>query len=195
MNTCPATFIRANYFSTPLTNSKNQLAGIKVAGHVFINEIHRVVFPHFRVILRTDRPMALCQTLSPAPKKGKGSATRDYLETWTHLNPGGSPPTWNVACACASAGHYLYTFGGSGLEGSYTGSLYQLDTATCVWTELAANKDGPMKKNGCGMVVHEDNIVLFGGVSGPGSERILTKLIAMDIHMNCTSSTSKKVRT
>ena len=72
MNTCPATFIRANYFSTPLTNSKNQLARINVAGHVFINEIHRVVFPHFRVILRTDRPMALCQTLSPAPKKGKG---------------------------------------------------------------------------------------------------------------------------
>ena len=72
MNTCPATFIRANYFSTPLTNSKNQLARINIAGHVFINEIHRVVFPHFRVILRTDLPMALCQTLSPAPKKGKG---------------------------------------------------------------------------------------------------------------------------
>ena len=59
-------------FQAPLTNSKNQLARINVAGHVFINEIHRVVFPHFRVILRTDRPMALCQTLSPAPKKGKG---------------------------------------------------------------------------------------------------------------------------
>ena len=62
------------FFNTPcltITNGQNQLARTKVAGHVFINEIHSVVFPHFRVILRTDRPMALCQTLSPAPKKGE----------------------------------------------------------------------------------------------------------------------------
>ena len=86
-----------------------------------------------------------------------------YLETWTHLNPGGPPPTGRL-CACASAGHYLYTFGG---EDPPTGSLYQLDTATSVWTELPANKDGPMKKDACGMVVHEDSIVLFGGEGIP----------------------------
>ena len=71
--------VSSNFYSRQLffNTSQNQLARIKVAGHVFINEIHSVVFPRFRVILRTDRPMALCQTLSPAPKKGKGSATRD----------------------------------------------------------------------------------------------------------------------
>ena len=64
-------YSRQLFFNTPYKylSSKNQLARIKVAGHVFINEIHRVVFPHFRVILRTDRPMAVPDQL---PKKGKG---------------------------------------------------------------------------------------------------------------------------
>ena len=70
-------YSRQLFFNTPyLTNSKNQLARINVAGHVFINEIHRVVFPHFRVILRTDRPMALCQTKGLSTREaGRGHAT------------------------------------------------------------------------------------------------------------------------
>ena len=54
--------VSSNFYSRQLILAvcKEELARIKVAGHVFINEIHSVVFPHFRVILRTDRPMALC---------------------------------------------------------------------------------------------------------------------------------------
>ena len=100
-----------------------------------------------------------------------------YQETWTsHLTRGSPHPGVN-GCTIASAGHYLYIFGGEDLEGSYIDSLHQLDTATSVWTELSA-KDGPMKKSACGMVVYDDKVVLFGGLgvpSGPiqpGSEYI-----------------------
>ena len=70
-------YSRQLFFNTP-ANSQNQLARIKVAGHVFINEIHSVVFPRFRVILRTDCPMALCQhIIVPDPLK-KRERVGDY---------------------------------------------------------------------------------------------------------------------
>ena len=89
-----------------------------------------------------------------------------YLETWSHLNTGESrPPMDGIACcACTSAGHCLYTYGGT-FNSSYSGSLHQLDTATSVWTELA--EDGPMKKAGCGMVAHGNKLVVFGGIGMP----------------------------
>ena len=102
-----------------------------------------------------------------------------YLETWSHLNAGGTPPSGLYSCACASAGHYLYTFGGGGSNSKYTGSLHQLDTRTSMWTELA--KDGPMKKANSAMVVYNNHLILFAGYgipSGPiqpGSEFILDR--------------------
>ena len=100
-----------------------------------------------------------------------------YLETWSHLNAGGTPPSGLYECACASAGHYLYTFGGHDSDHKYTGSLHQLDTRTSMWTELA--KDGPMKKTFSAMVVYNNQLIVFGGggiPSGPiqpGSEFIV----------------------
>ena len=100
-----------------------------------------------------------------------------YLETWSHLNAGGTLPSGLYECACASAGHYLYTFGGRTNDSKYTGSLHQLDTRTSMWTELA--EDGPMKKANSAMVVYNDQLIEFGGVgipSGPiqpGSEFIV----------------------
>ena len=91
-----------------------------------------------------------------------------YLETWSHLNAGGTPPSGLYGCACASAGHYLYTFGGGDSDNKYTGSLHQLNTRTSMWTELA--KDGPMKKAFSAMVVYNNQLILFGGdgiPSGP----------------------------
>ena len=94
-----------------------------------------------------------------------------YLETWSHLNAGGTPPSGYYFCACASAGHYLYTFGGHGIDNKYTGSLHQLDTRTSMWTELA--KDGPMKKANSAMVVYNNQLILLGGLGIP-SEPIQT---------------------
>ena len=84
-----------------------------------------------------------------------------YLETWSHLNAEGTPPSGLYGCAYASAGHYLYTFGGGDSDNKYTGSLHQLDTRTSMWTELA--KDGPMKKTSSAMVVYKNQLILFGG--------------------------------
>ena len=88
-----------------------------------------------------------------------------YLETWNHLNAEGTPPSGLYFCACASAGHYLYTFGGGTNDSKYTGSLHQLDTRTSMWTELA--KDGPMKKTSSAMVVYNNQLILFAGYGIP----------------------------
>ena len=100
-----------------------------------------------------------------------------YLETWSHLNAGGTPPSGFSGCSCASAGHYLYTFGGGDNDNKDTCSLHQLDTRTSMWTELA--KDGPMKKIFSAMVVYNNQLILFGGAGipsdpiQPGSEFIV----------------------
>ena len=90
-----------------------------------------------------------------------------YLETWSHLNAGGTPPSVLSGCACASAGHYLYAFGGCDSNYKYTGSLHQLNTRTSTWTELA--KDGPMKKASSAMVVYNNQLIVFGGDGIPSS--------------------------
>ena len=100
-----------------------------------------------------------------------------YLDTWSHQNAGGTLPPGFYFCVCASAGHYLYIFGGCDNNNKHTGSLHQLDTRTSMWTQLA--KDGPMKKSDSVMVVYNNQLILFGGVgtpSGPiqsGSEFIV----------------------
>ena len=106
-------------------------------------------------------------------------------ETWSYLNPVGSPPPGFIFCTSTSAGHSLYTFGGLDSDKSCTGSLHQLDTTSLMWTELA--KDGPaMKKSYCGMVEHENTLVLFGGIpSGPiqqGSEFIQNNTDGNELH-------------
>ena len=97
-----------------------------------------------------------------------------YLETWAKLTSCGSPPSGVHSGACACAGHHMYTYGGrdSGLDGS----LHCLDTRTLTWTKLANSTTGPMRKQNCGMIVHGNRLLLFGGyglLSGPiqpGSE-------------------------
>ena len=88
-----------------------------------------------------------------------------YLETWSYLNAGGTPPSGLYSSSCASSGHYLYTFGGFTSNRKYTGSLHQLDTRTSMWTELA--KDGPMKKSYSSMVVYNNQLIVFGGCGIP----------------------------
>ena len=93
-----------------------------------------------------------------------------YLETWTRKTTKGDPPPWCYYGACASSGHIIYAYGG--IDGqSYYGSLYEFNTRTSSWRELAPHSaDSPMKKLFCSMVVCGEKCVLFGGhgiPSGP----------------------------
>ena len=91
------------------------------------------------------------------------SAFNPYLETWTTLNPRGSPPSGTQCGACASVGHNLYTYGG--WSGDFDGCLHQFDTKMLTWTKLSTT--GPMKKQSCGMVGYDDKLMLFGGYGVP----------------------------
>lgn len=88
-----------------------------------------------------------------------------FMESWESKLTAGSPPSPGLYNgACASAGHYIYLYGGH--DGPrYQSSLHQLDTETSKWTQLAS--DGPMRKIACGMVTYSNLIVLFGGYGVP----------------------------
>ena len=88
-------------------------------------------------------------------------------KTWnTNTCEGPHPPgiRWG---ACASAGHHLYTYGGYGEGGNEQGTLHLLDTRSRRW-KLISSQGGPMKKAGCGMIIYDSKIVLFGGFSNSG---------------------------
>lgn len=87
-----------------------------------------------------------------------------FLETWKYVTSRGTLPKGLCNCACTSIGQYLYVYGG--LDGSSIyGFLSQLDTKSLEWRQL--NSDGPMMKDGCGMVSHGSDLVLFGGYGFP----------------------------
>ena len=91
------------------------------------------------------------------------------LESWAENKPSGPPPPGLYSGACASAGHHLYVYGGSGGSNRH-GSLHQLDTKSWTWKQLSSAGLSPMKKIACGMVTYGSKLVLFGGYgtsSGP----------------------------
>ena len=100
-------------------------------------------------------------------KSGLVSSVHSFnglLESWYPEDTGGVPPPGLYNGACASAGHYVYVYGGH--DGSaYQGSLHQLDTRTWTWKQLSST--GPTRKAGCGIVVYGSNVVLFGGYGIP----------------------------
>lgn len=94
------------------------------------------------------------------------------LESWSVTGSSGLHPPGVKQSACTSAGHYMYTLGGSDNAGTKKyGSLHQLDTKTLTWSLLSST--GPTK-HGCGMVAYSDKLILFGGYgdipSHPGAE-------------------------
>ena len=90
-----------------------------------------------------------------------------FLVRWAENQCRGDPPPGLYYSASASAGRYLYVYGGT--DGSkFYNSLHQLDTETWTWKLLS--NDGPMKKVACGMTIYDGKVVLFGGCgfqSGP----------------------------
>ena len=101
------------------------------------------------------------------------------LECWDVNRTNGVSPTGLCAGACASAGHYVYMYGGH--DGKFAqNSLHQLDTRSWTWKQLSSA--GPMRKAACRMVEHDGKLVLFGGygyLSGPaqsGAEFIMSSI-------------------
>ena len=91
-------------------------------------------------------------------------------ETWSTNTCEGPHPPGIRSGACASAGHHLYTYGGWDEKTNMQGTLHLLDTRSRRW-KLISNEGGPMKKAGCGMIVYDSKIVLFGGY-GESSDHI-----------------------
>ncbi len=105
------------------------------------------------------------------------------LESWenNNINSGPAPPgLYNGACA--SAGHQLYHYGGSG-GSQRQGSLHQLDTKTSRWKRLSG-PGGPMRKIGCGMVAYKSRLVLFGGYGAPSGPTPPGAEFAQDTRFN-----------
>ena len=102
----------------------------------------------------------------------------DYcLELWKEVLTHSSPPPGLVEGASAHSQHYLYVYGGEKNDGSFSGCLHRLDTKTSSWTQLTAHSaDAPMKKLECGMMVHDNYVIVIGGFGirngpiQPGSE-------------------------
>ena len=88
-------------------------------------------------------------------------------EKWLFRPIAGQHPPGFGFCATAQDDNLLYVYGGVNDGGKETGSLYCLDLNLPSWKELSHHnsRDGPQEKRGCGMVVHEDKIFLFGGNS------------------------------
>ena len=82
------------------------------------------------------------------------------LEDWSQKTCGGDVPPRLYDGACASAGPYIYVYGGV-YQSEVYGSLYQLDTRSWTW-ELLSNA-GPMRKMASRMIVYNKKLVLFGG--------------------------------
>lgn len=87
-----------------------------------------------------------------------------YQEIWTSLSPTGPPPAGTSNGACTSTDHHIYTYGGWDRDGT-DGCLHSLNAETLAWNKLASN--GPMKKNNCGMIAYDNQLLLFGGYGVP----------------------------
>ena len=87
-------------------------------------------------------------------------------ETWNTNTCEGPHPPGIYDGACASAGHHLYTYGGEDEGGNVQGTLHLLDTRSRRW-KLISSEGGP-KKRGCGMIIYDSKIVVFGGLGDSG---------------------------
>ena len=63
-------------------------------------------------------------------------------------------------------GPHIYIYGGT--DGSHwKSSLHQLNTSSLKWSQLATAGHGPMRKGGCGMVSHDNHLLILGGYGAP----------------------------
>ena len=81
-------------------------------------------------------------------------------ESWASYACSGRPPSGSIGCACASAGHYLYIYGGMDRRGHICNSLNQLDMRAYTWKELSTDARLQMFPY-CKMLFYHDILFLF----------------------------------
>ena len=89
-------------------------------------------------------------------------------EKWMkEFTMGPHPPAQLEDGGCCLVGQHLYIYGGSVGGGSYSGSLYQLNTNSFTWNELSnCSTGGPVGKDGCRMIPYQDDLIVIGGYFG-----------------------------
>ncbi len=91
-------------------------------------------------------------------------------ELWNLLPTTGPLPPGEVGGCSVCVGRCLFTF--CGWDGSsYVNDMSKLDLDTLQWTKVQTSGSPPMKKAGCGLLVHvnETTLCCFGGygIEGP----------------------------
>ena len=110
------------------------------------------------------------ETGSEADKIKLGSCIEQFnpdLEVWRQLNTAGTPHPGLANAACVSDGENVFMYGGySGKR--YEGVLSRLNLETLTWSQLSPETaGGPMRKEGCGLIIVQDKLVLIGGYGYP----------------------------
>ena len=83
-------------------------------------------------------------------------------ETWMRRHTSGPhPPTGLRNGGCAMSGHNFYLYGGFDNNYSKCGDLYELNTQTWQWRKVSTG--GPGKKQGCRMILYQDQLLVVGG--------------------------------
>ena len=89
------------------------------------------------------------------------------LEVWRQLNTAGTPHPGLLSAACVSDGENIFTYGGSSGK-RFEGVLSRLNLETLTWSQLSPETaGGPMRKDGCGLIIVQDKLVLIGGYGIP----------------------------
>ena len=89
---------------------------------------------------------------------------RRDTETWARRRTRGPhPPAGLHNGGCCVSGQHLYIYGGHDGKSRY-GTLYELNTNSWTWRKLSDDgAGGPVKKSGCRMIPHQDQLLLVGG--------------------------------
>lgn len=86
-------------------------------------------------------------------------------EKWSFTSISGPRPAGYLDCGSTQSGNVVYIYGGEDEHNHCTGSLFSLDLELLSWEELSPHvHNGPMKKAGCGVAIHQESIIVFGGV-------------------------------
>ena len=89
------------------------------------------------------------------------------LEVWRQFNTTGIPHPGLSYAACVSDGENVFMHGGYSGKGP-EGVLSRLNLETLTWSQLSPETaGGPMRKDGCGLIIVQDKLVLIGGYGIP----------------------------
>ena len=130
--------------------------------------------------------------------------------TFNNISTTGTPPNGTRRYSCCSIGNDIYYFGGSSKPSEcYHNNLFVLNIKSKEWREIKCD-NGPMEKEGCGMIPFsingQDYILVIGGYgplpSNPPSHAKYTgtcicpsHFYTNEVHIMCVSTTPGQYNT